>query len=71
MTSPEDLLAALEVAGQQRVEDEAKLSETNDRLAELLAQAKAHPDVAMREAVERAGIGRTLGYKLINERRSD
>lgn len=64
----EQLLEAIEQTGKERAEGEARLGETNDRLAGLLAKAKAREDVDMTEAAERAGIGRTMAYKLINER---
>ena len=64
----EEILEELDRLGVERVKDRARLQKTEDQLASWFAKAKAHPDVDMSAAVKRAGVGRSMAYKLVRER---
>jgi hypothetical protein len=64
----DELRTALERAGAERRSAREQLREADNTLAHLLARAIRSDDLTMTEAVQLAGVGRTLGYKLVRER---
>lgn len=64
----DELRTELERAGADRRRARQHLREADNHLAHLLARAIRSDDLAMVEAVELAGVGRSLGYKLVRER---
>lgn len=65
--SAEELLAELEVRGTERAHAIAWRQRTDAELAELFRKVQQHPELEVKAAAERAGIGRSLAYKLMRE----
>lgn len=68
MTNPAELREQLSAAGIERVKARGKARAAERELARLLKAAKESSEVTMTEAVELAGVGRVMAYKLIREK---